>query len=473
MNEIDNPEQDDGQVAPKTSLGPEPALEDVWEFGEKPNLKLVKGEGKKTAKKKLTWEASREECIELIEMVLGEVRKDLFTNRLLCRNHFTENKWESAKNYKGNVKSYAKEFSRENRSKNFGAEYSLESVDVHLDHLQAERKREMLFHIPIWDGIDRVEQMVNCFKLSEKCPFNHKQAVQLVKDWLAKMWDRLTNPKIRNRILLITGPQEVGKDWWIETLVSGLDRWQNSLQIKKGGDDKDMYRQLCDNGVLKIPEYNKSNTLAVETIKDMITRFDAELRKPYAEDPEQRQCRVSFISSCNLQDVLKDPTGASRYAIIDIESIDFSYPNTADDSSQILAQAAHLSSEGYKASPMVEDILKRLLKSLTPQSTDELIVADWYEESEKLKEQIGFSSLESQIIRDYNVIPCSACKRTLQDIAKRFSVSLQRVFQILKVADLRVEAGHKKIVSYKVRPADCGLSRDADLECDPQSDPQF
>jgi hypothetical protein len=410
--------------------------------------------GKK--KKSRVREATQSEIISFINTTLGDLKRDIFTDKLLYRNNHTAWAWKSARNAEETIKAQAKELSRIARENNEGAVYPLDAIGLNLAYLYDAMKPARLFDLPEWDREDRIAQMTSSLVLNEDSPIKTKEAEELIKDWCSKTWQRIENPKLRNRILILTGPQNIGKDWWIDNLTGGFSRWSNHLSM--GKDHKDMYRQLNENAVLKIPEFDRTSRIEVQMVKDIVTRPDTDIRKPYDADSEQRPCRCSFISSCNIQDVLRDPTGATRYIIIDVDKITYDYPNDPYSVAQILAQIKHLGDTGYRASKETELGLQSLLDHLTPESLEELVTRDWFAEApEKLIEEITklplTSSLRSLTTDNPDWFPASIAKNLLTDISKRYSVNLQRIYQILKVRGLRKEVGHHNAVGYRVRLA--------------------
>lgn len=397
-------------------------------------LRVVKP-GEKAEKKPKPKEASREEILALIYDVLSTVQKDLFTDKLLYRNAYTKGRWKSVKNALKIVSSEARELSRIAREMGEGVYYPLEAVELAFAYLDQICFPEALFDIPKWDGRDRIKEMSRALILSSGSGLTPEQSEELIKDWTAKSWQRIEDPKTRNRILLLTGPQNIGKDWWIDNLTNGFDRWSNHLYIG-GYDHKDLYRQLNENAILKIPEFDRTNRTDVQLIKDIVTRPETDLRKPYDADSEQRPCRGSFISSCNIQDILRDPTGSTRYIILTIDKIEFNYPNSLLDPSQILAQGKILAADNYRATPSTEDRLAAILEQLTPESIESVVCADWEEAARSLLGKVN------------NTVTATESRPVLIEIGRRYAIPLMRVQQILKASGYGVRTGTDRARGY-------------------------
>ncbi len=319
--------------------------------------------------------ASPEAWAEFFRVELNNPKRDAFTGKMMYLG--PDGLWDSARNAKGWLKAAAhiRTVAKQNL-------FAQDQVMNMLEWTERHMPLEYCFEIPEWDGIDRIKTMTDCLRLTGVNDIGPKECEELVKDWCAKMFARMSDPMVRNRVLILKSPkQNIGKDWWIEALTKGLGQWQTDLTITRG--DKDVMLQLCKKAVLNIAEFDKTQAWENSTMKDMVTKSQTDIRASYDADSKDRLPKASFISSCNVDDILRDHTGATRFIILEVESIEWTYPRDKDSKSQILGQCKVLADQSYRASEETEKRLARYLEERTPGDPIEEIVSEWNAEVKK------------------------------------------------------------------------------------------
>lgn len=301
--------------------------------------------------------AMYEDYISLTKKVLGDMKVDIFSEDLVYQ---TKDVWQPVKNALGIVKSEAEDLQVQNFMK-----YKDTSFINHIDKYESKLKPQLLIDIPLWDKEDRIGHMASCLLPSESQGFTQEDFDQLVTDWLVKAYQRTQEPSTRQRMLILNGDQHIGKDWWIESLLCGAGQFLKDLHVNPH--DKDTFLQLSQGWFLRIGEFDKTARLEVSVLKEMVTKPYTDIRAPYDRAGKRRYIRCSFISGSNIKDLLRDPTGATRYLILEVDRIKYEYPvRDPHFGLQILAQARHLAETGFQCNPVTEQRLAEYLRSQTP-----------------------------------------------------------------------------------------------------------
>ena len=320
-------------------------------------------------------EARYDDFVTLFQRHLSPVGRDIFTEKILTKQ---KGIWQPAIDYVPIMRSKAKIEEEAGYLK-----YQRTMFEDHFFNWAETMEPRFLVDVPQWDGIDRIKIFTDSFILSEGYPLNNEDCDQLVSDWLCKAWQRLEAPWTRNRILILKGPQEIGKDTWINSFTWGAGQFSSPLTMVSN--DKDAYLQLSKSMFLKIGEFDKTGRTEVSMLKEMVTAETTDLRASYGRDSKIRECRVSFISGCNVDDILRDTTGSTRYIILELDNFrrkedgwTFDFPVRSEkDGLQILAQARQLAEHNYRASKETEAKLKMYLDNKTPDDPS-LDIADSY-----------------------------------------------------------------------------------------------
>lgn len=314
-------------------------------------------------KRKESKHAPIDDYFELFESTWDHPRKCMFSEKLMRWSTDGEF-WTPCINSIGLIKSAALVLNETRESK-----FSMDAIEHHFLAFEASKQPELLVDIPTWDGQERIAGMASLMQLRSEAGITDDAWIELLKEWCALCFERLHNPKVQNRILILQGPQGIGKDTWTDMLVDGLGQFCVPLNVVAG--DKDTFLSLHDGLVMKISEYDKTSKTEVSTLKDMITTPKTMLRGAYERERRLRHSRCSFISSANVKDLLRDHTGSRRYMIIEIESITYAYDGWDDErvkvwQMQCLAEMQHLASIKYRASADSWRQMREYLDGKTP-----------------------------------------------------------------------------------------------------------
>lgn len=288
--------------------------------------------------------AKRDDYFKLFNSVLGQPKKCIFAGKLMTK---IDDIWQPAINYIDRIKSFAAV-----ETESGGCKYNLNLIKPHFAEYEHRQAAQLLVDIPEWDGRDRLDEMSRWVHLNKIAGISNDSFSELLKEWCSKMFERLVDPAVQNRILVLTGDQGKGKDSWTTLLIGGLGQFAVNLSIVSG--DKDTFLSLHTGLVMRISEFDKTAKTEVSVLKDIITTEKTNIRAPYDTDTKVRYSRCSFISSANITNILRDFTGNRRFLVFEISSVDYVYENWPQQEAkewqmQTLAQSLELSSRKYRA----------------------------------------------------------------------------------------------------------------------------
>lgn len=338
------------------------------------SIKDCRSERKK-AERKAKREAetpSREVYFQLFKQILGPLPRDLFSGKCMVKH---DGLWEPAQNFLPRVRSEAYDL------KGVGAELIIPAIDAHFFEFECAQPRIFIPTVPPWDGVDRIQQMAQCVKLDGTQSLPSNAVEQFLKSWCAGIWRKMSDPAYQNPVLILKGPQGIGKDVFIDTLSGGFEQWSKDLILSHN--DKDNYTQLSRAAVLRIAEFERTSKTDLATIKDMIFRKFTFLRPSHQPEFRDAQCRASFVASCNTDDIYRDSTGNRRYVVFNLASIDWTYSADFDAQKQILAQGKQLAAEEYRPTQMALDAMGVFLQEKTPESIENITLERWEHEVEE------------------------------------------------------------------------------------------
>lgn len=163
---------------------------------------------------------------------------------------------------------------------------------------------------------------------------------QMFSNWLFR-WMVGTIAKIfdgqRNPMLVLDGPQNMGKSWFVEWLCPLPGHF---IRDSINPDDKDSHLLLSDMLLWEVEEADSTTRRAdASALKAFITRDTVKKRPAYGRHRIEKPALCSFIGTINFDGsgFLVDTTGNTRFLICLITDIDFDYTITSKD--QLWAEA--------------------------------------------------------------------------------------------------------------------------------------
>lgn len=289
-------------------------VERIWTFFVNKNG-LEKNEKKSVTPSKEGWEY-------FIEMPFESVRRDLVSGAVKARKKKTA-EWKDLIAWEPDLKIQARELG-----------VPVSQVKERLDSFCLNHEgQDFLCDIPAWDGIPRVR--AHCDRI-HSTDFDKNEFFMIFKRWCVQMLRRAFDPMVQNECLIFKGKQGIGKDTWMDDLFNHFQPYYGTPMI--GRDAKEFSDAVSRLLVAKIPEFERTETLSIAELKNVITTSSAFFRRPYAQSAEYHKISCSFIASSNSLDLLRDSTGNRRFVVVEIGELQKVQRVSKADSVQMLAE---------------------------------------------------------------------------------------------------------------------------------------
>lgn len=316
---------------------------------------------------------------------------------------------------------------------------NLHFTDVHLAKYMEDQPERLLYDVPEWDGEDRFLKIFACLSF-HKDGMDPDTCFDLFKWWLACIPARIENSMNQNKIIVLRGPQNIGKDTFCNKIF-GKAFESYYVNIEPQENNKENFQTVFGKLVANISEFDQTNKMSLASIKNLITANSIRMRMPYEPAPQDYEFHTSFISSSNFESILRDTSGNRRYMIFDIEKIKFEYDQYLDGK-QLLAQIYALYKSKYEPKESSINELKRFIENETPDNIDELIL-------DAIKEILG---------KKTGAVPYSIISSDVQRVAKEFQVSVFRAQGIMKRGGVQKKSNGTRLYGIfdKHRPSDTG-----------------
>ncbi len=226
-----------------------------------------------------------------------------------------------------------------------------------------------------WDGALRLDDFFVRYMGAADTPY--VRAVS--RRWLISLVARGLRPGSKvDTVLILEGPQGVGKSTALEALVGSAWFLDTALQLG----DKDTMQAIAGAWLVELGELASMRRAETEKVKQFITSKVDKFRAPYGRVTEESPRRCVLVGTCNPGEggYLTDLTGNRRYWPIEVGEIDVE--GVRRDRDSILAEAVaafragerwHLNTEEtHAAAAAVEE---RLVES----TISEAIERWWYD----------------------------------------------------------------------------------------------
>ena len=182
--------------------------------------------------------------------------------------------------------------------------------------------KERLERLEPWDGTPRIALLSTYLK-----PENPDLAKALLRKWLTAAVSKIYR-ETQNMVLVLQGPQGIGKSSFAEWLFSLFDP-QYFAADKLDPRDKDDQLKACRLVGWEIGELETTTTKAdMGDLKRFITQSAFTVRPPYERYDIRIPVTASFIGTVNpTGGFLVDPSGNRRFLMLKTQGIDFGYRN--------------------------------------------------------------------------------------------------------------------------------------------------
>lgn len=196
-----------------------------------------------------------------------------------------------------------------------------------------------------WDGESRLELFFNTLSVKGDYPLPLRNI--LLRRWLISAVAAAIKPSgFGSRgVLVLQGPQSIGKTRWIMNLVPNQVLQEQFVKIDHHLDasDKDSKLTALRHWIVEIGELDSSFKKDVARLKGFITGTKDKIRVPYGKADSEYSRRTVFCATVNRDEFLVDDTGNTRWWTIAVISIDYDH---AIDMQQVFAEAHTLFLEG-------------------------------------------------------------------------------------------------------------------------------
>lgn len=309
---------------------------------------------------------------------------------------------------------------------------------------------DFLCDIAEWDGVDRVLQYGQAIKSPN---FTGDEIADIIKHWGSNIFRRVKSADHQNRCVILKGPQGLGKDYLVRAMLRDFKPYYESTTMP--GTQKDAL-EICSRLLaVHIEEFDQTKHMDMAFMKSLITQPSAFFRESYGASPNQKIMRPSFISTANVDDILRDPTGNRRFIVVPVEGIAWTYP--ADQSLQVLAQWRHYERAGQfeRLPEALEQKIKALIDSFTPEDLSVAIVEVYQSRFAELAKKYG----EMAGIDSVGYLTGKEVNEMLMDIARKAQCSLKKVQSSVKGAALshRFKDGMRYFGSKTDAPPQAGV----------------
>tara|TARA_R110002096_G_scaffold97694_8_gene217691 strand:- start:4814 stop:5596 length:783 start_codon:yes stop_codon:yes gene_type:complete len=149
---------------------------------------------------------------------------------------------------------------------------------------------------------------------------------------------------VNQTVLIFKGGQGIGKSTFMTNLIpKSLKTYFYSGNLNP--ESKDSVIQLAETLICMLDELDSLSKYKESSLKEMITKSDIRIRRPYARYAVKMIRHASLCGSVNHDTILHDPSGSRRYLIQSVTSID--YTNKLD-MDKVYAQSLHMFKSKYK-----------------------------------------------------------------------------------------------------------------------------
>ncbi|GDY28269.1 hypothetical protein AHAT_41590 [Agarivorans sp. Toyoura001] len=175
-----------------------------------------------------------------------------------------------------------------------------------------------------WDGIPRVESALS--SLNAKFP---ELANTVLTTWLVGVVASIYEDNFKSKLVpILQGPQSAKKSAFIERIANVFEgAFLEGAELNP--DNKDSVLSCIRSLAVELGELERSTKNNQGSLKAFLSKGVDTVRPPYAKSDIKKIRQTHFIATVNGTDFLKDETGSSRFAVIELaSSVDIESLNT-------------------------------------------------------------------------------------------------------------------------------------------------
>lgn len=187
-----------------------------------------------------------------------------------------------------------------------------------LQYIEHEIMMREMQDMNAWDGIDRIQQIYDIFKIAE-----NDISRMLIRKWLmqciAGLHNTLEESFSLDIVLVFQGRQGLGKTRFFERLARlGKDNF-----FREGAcidpRNKDSIMQVTTAWICELGEIGSTMRKDTDAVKAFLTSANDTYRPPYGKTHETYPRLTSFVGTVNDEQFLVDRTGNRRFATIQLD----------------------------------------------------------------------------------------------------------------------------------------------------------
>lgn len=183
----------------------------------------------------------------------------------------------------------------------------------------------------VWDGVPRIDTFLSRYLRAEDNELNRA----LGRAFLISVVARAVKPGAKvDTVLILVGPQGSGKSQACAALVPD-PAWHSDTGIDIGR--KDAFVNLSGKWIYEVAEMESLGRVTNEAAKQFVTSCVDRYRAPYERRAEDHPRTVVFVATTNLDEFLRDPSGARRYWPVRVGIADLA--GIVEDRDQFFAEA--------------------------------------------------------------------------------------------------------------------------------------
>lgn len=168
--------------------------------------------------------------------------------------------------------------------------------------------KEYLDHLPIWDGVKRVDTLLTDYLGAEDSEYARAVIRKTLVAAVARIYQSGTK---FDSVLILNGPQGIGKSTLFAKLAGA---WFSDSLTLTDMRDKSGPEKLQGYWILELGELAGMKKTDVETVKSFLSRVDDKYRASYGLNVESHPRQCVIVGSTNTESgFLRDITGNRRF----------------------------------------------------------------------------------------------------------------------------------------------------------------
>ncbi|MBD0788435.1 virulence protein [Vibrio sp. Y2-5] len=167
-----------------------------------------------------------------------------------------------------------------------------------------------------WDGTNRVDAVINCLNSA-----NPEIANFVLKRWLVGCVASLYESNFSSKLVpVLRGEQSFKKTAFIERIATVVPKcFLPGAELNP--DHKDSVLSVIRSWIVELGELERTTKNNQGSLKAFITKSSDTIRPPYSRTDINKRRQTHLIATVNEMNFLKDHTGNTRYAVIELKEV--------------------------------------------------------------------------------------------------------------------------------------------------------